>query len=612
MANVLLMAGTTVADSNPGRSPALLALVFGVFLLIIGVTATGQSILVSSDVTTQSLDAVVASDASLVRVLVNGTVEPADLDPGTITSARAATLQAELAVVASRGGIIRIEARTPSGSFLFASDGLDQAAPSSPDFVRAATGSTSASIGPTAKPQPGTSQILTESLPVTSGGAVRAVLTVTRDADPLLARIEGARREIVLLTLTASLAVALILYLIFRSAHRRLRRQTVALVEATRHDPLTGMLNHGAVVGSLTSRVEAARSSGSGVEVGLVDIDNFRLLNETHGDAAGDTALLELCRMLRARVPEGSILGRYGPDEFLVISAPGTVATLRPALDQLRSDLTEVTLPYGESERLPLTVSAGICAFPLDGDSVTGLLSVAATVLGEAKSSGGDSVRVAEAAGATPAFTKSFDILQGLVIAIDTKDRYTKRHSEDVARYADFLADRLGLAPDLRQAIHVAGLLHDVGKIGIPDQILRKPAKLTAEEMGVIQQHVALGHMIVRDLPHLDLVKAGIRFHHERWDGRGYLDQLEGTQIPMIARLLAVADAFSAMTTTRPYRKAFSVDESLVRLEDSVGTQLDEELVRAFVLGIRTAEDPPLPGTDVGRARIWTPIDLVA
>jgi HD-GYP domain-containing protein (c-di-GMP phosphodiesterase class II) len=221
-------------------------------------------------------------------------------------------------------------------------------------------------------------------------------------------------------------------------------------------------------------------------------------------------------------------------------------------------------------------------------------------------------VRGPPPAGATSASTKSFDILQGLIIAVDTKDRYTKRHSEDVARYADFLADRLGLESELRQAVHVAGMLHDVGKIGIPDQVLRKPAKLTAEEMGIVQQHVALGHMIVRDLPHLELVRAGIRFHHERWDGRGYLDRLEGEQIPLIARLLAVADAFSAMTTTRPYRKGLSVDESLTRLEDSVGTQLDEELVRAFVRGIRTAEDPPLPGMDVSRARIWTPTDRVA
>jgi diguanylate cyclase (GGDEF)-like protein len=590
----------------------LLALVFGVFLLIIGVTATGQSILVSSHVTTQSLDAVVAADASVVRILVNGTLTPPDLDPTTLPAARVAALQAELAVVASRGNIVRIEVRTPAGAFLLASDGRALTSTTSPDFARAATGSTSASIDPTADPQAGTSQILTESLPITAGGVVRAVLTVTRDAGPLLARIAAAQQEIVLLTLTAALIVAFVLFLIFRSAHGRLRRQTVALVEATRRDSLTGTLNHGAIVGSLTSRIEAARSSGGAVEAGLVDIDNFRLLNDTYGDSAGDTALLELCRILRACAPEGSIVGRYGPDEFLVISASGSVGAMRGALDQLRSDLQDVSLQYGDSERLPLTVSAGICAFPLDGESMTGLLSVAAMILSEAKASGGDVVRVADAAGATPAFTRSFDILQGLVIAVDTKDRYTKRHSEEVARYADFLADRLALTAELRQAIHVAGLLHDVGKIGIPDQILRKPAKLTAEEMEIIQQHVALGHMIVRDLPQLDLVKAGIRFHHERWDGRGYLDRLEGEQIPLIARILAVADAFSAMTTTRPYRKAYSVDESLTRLEDSVGTQLDEELVRTFVLGIRTADNPPLPGMDVGRARIWKPLDRVA
>jgi diguanylate cyclase (GGDEF)-like protein len=601
-----------MADANPRRSPALLALVFGVFLFIIGVTATGQSILVSSHVTTQSLDAVVGADASLVRILVNGTLVPADLDPATLTSARTAVLQAELAVVVSRGNMLRIEVRTPDGALLFASDGLAKATTSSPDFARAAAGSTSASIEPTADPQFGTSQVLTEALPITAGGRVHAVLTVTRDATPVLARIGATRQEIVVLTLSAAVVVAVILYLIFRSAHGRLRRQTVALVEATRRDPLTGTLNHGALVASLAGAIEAARVSGDAVEVSLVDVDNFRLLNETHGHAAGDGALLELFRILSACAPEGSTVGRYGPDELLVISRPGAVAGLRPALDQLRSELTQVSLQYGDSEPLPLTVSAGICAFPLDADSVTGLLSIAAMTLGEAKSSGGDAIRVAEAARATPAFTKGFDVLQGLVIAVDTKDRYTKRHSEDVARYADFLADRLGLDSELRQAIHVAGLLHDVGKIGIPDQILRKPAKLTADEMEAVQQHVALGHMIVRDVPQLELVKAGIRFHHERWDGQGYLDRLEGEQIPLIARLLSVADAFSAMTTTRPYRKGVSVDEGLVRLEDSVGTQLDEELVRAFVLGIRTAEDPPLPGMDVWRARIWTPTDRVA
>ncbi len=156
--------------------------------------------------------------------------------------------------------------------------------------------------------------------------------------------------------------------------------------------------------------------------------------------------------------------------------------------------------------------------------------------------------------------------------------------------------DRLGLDPDLRRTLEVAGLLHDIGKIGISDTILRKPRPLTAEEYDIVKQHVALGDMIVRDLPNLDLVRGGVRHHHERWDGHGYLDRLIGEEIPLIARILAVGDAFSAMTTTRPYRKALSVEEALRRLGDAAGSQLDPRLVTAFVQGMEHAADPPLPG----------------
>jgi HD-GYP domain-containing protein (c-di-GMP phosphodiesterase class II) len=156
----------------------------------------------------------------------------------------------------------------------------------------------------------------------------------------------------------------------------------------------------------------------------------------------------------------------------------------------------------------------------------------------------------------------------------------------------------------------VAGLLHDVGKIGIPDTLLRRPGKLTADEFEIFKQHVALGDAIVRDVPNVDGVRAGIRFHHERWDGRGYLDGLEGEEIPLIGRLLAVADPFSAMTTTRPYRKALSVEEALKRLGDAAGTQLQEDFVVAFIAGIETAPDAPLP-VEAG-ARIWRPERRVA
>ena len=121
-----------------------------------------------------------------------------------------------------------------------------------------------------------------------------------------------------------------------------------------------------------------------------------------------------------------------------------------------------------------------------------------------------------------------------------------------------FLAERLGLDPDERRSVEPAGLLHDVGKIGIPDAILRKPGAAHDDEYAIVKQHVSLGAAIVRDLPNVDAIRAGVRHHHERWDGNGYLDRLAGEEIPLIARILSVCDAFCAMTTTRPYRKALS------------------------------------------------------
>ena len=594
------------------RPPALLALVFGVFLAIIGITASAQTMLVSAQLSNVSLESVVGDDTSLVRVLVNGTLTPADLSLANLTPARIAALQAQLAAVVTRGGMLRAEVRTPDGQILFASDGRTLPPASLSDFAKAASGSTAGSIIPTSNGDYGTSQVLAEALPIIADGSVRAVFVVNRDAVPILQAIETTRGMIVAVTLSAALIVAFILFLIFRSAQRRLTRQTQALLEATRRDPLTGSLNHGALVAELVEQVEVARESGGSVEIALVDIDNFRLLNDTHGHVAGDTALLQVFELLSGVAPDGSIVGRYGPDEFLLVAPPSVVAGLAPALERLRTKLASVSLHFDGSEPLPLSVSVGVCGYPLDADSVTALLSVGAMTVAEAKASGGDSIRVANTVGEEPAFTKTFNVLQGLVIAVDTKDHYTKRHSEDVARYADFIADRLGLDPELRRAIHVSGLLHDVGKIGIPDAVLRKPAKLTAEEYEAFQQHVALGDMIVRDLPNIDLVRAGVRYHHERWDGRGYLEEIGGPEIPLIARILAVADAFSAMTTTRPYRKALPVDEALHRLEDASGTQLEERLVRVFVEGLQGADEPPMPESDSWRSRIWTPIDQVA
>jgi diguanylate cyclase (GGDEF)-like protein/putative nucleotidyltransferase with HDIG domain len=442
-------------------------------------------------------------------------------------------------------------------------------------------------------------------VPVLLGGEVRAVVELWRDATPIFGQLEATRVTVVAVTLAAAIVCAILLYLIFRSAQGRLARQSLQLLEAARHDPLTGALNHGVIVEELTRIVGRAGVDRAAVGLGLVDIDNFRALNDTYSHKAGDQVIQEVFRLLTTWLPPSAILGRYGADEFLVVAHGSSALQLQQAIESVRTAAAELTFHFGSSERLPVNISAGLCYYPDNGESVTSLLSVATMTLDEARVSGGDTIRAAEAGRAVSRMDQTFDVLQGLVIAIDTKDHYTRMHSEDVARYADFMAELMGLDRDTRLALRAAGLLHDVGKIGIPDVILRKPGRLTDEEREIIRQHVALGDMIVRDLPSLPTVRAGIRNHHERWDGKGYLDGLRGEDIPLVARILAVGDAFSAMTSTRPYRKALPVEEALARLGDAAGSQLDERIVKIFLDGFESAANPPLPGETTG-LRAWS------
>ncbi|HEU4673837.1 MAG TPA: diguanylate cyclase [Candidatus Limnocylindrales bacterium] len=601
---------------HPARArPLLLLLVFGAFLAVVGATATGQAILVTIDGGTSELSSRVAADATIVRSVVNLHLAAADVAGGALPADRRAELSRQLAIITGPGEILSAALLTKDGSVLAASDAalVGRAVGADPAFdhaVRARVVDAAVlergRLGPLAPST--TSSLLRSFFPVIADGPARdvvAVVAVWRDAAPIFAALDEARIHVVVITLSAALVTAGLLWLIFRSAQGRLTRQTIQLLESTRRDALTGLLNHGAVVEALTGQVDEARRRGGGITVAIVDLDNLGLLNETYGHAAGDRALTEVVRLLRETAAEGATIGRYGPDEFLLVAPGPAAAELEPSLERLRDRLADLALTFESSERLPVTVSAGICAYPTNGESVTTLLSVAALTLDEAKASGGDTIRVAGArAGA--ADTRSFDVFHGLVIAVDTKDRYTRRHSEDVARYADFIAERLELDHDTRRALHTAALLHDVGKIGIPDQILRKPGRLTPGEYDTLKQHVALGDMIVRDLPNIDLIRAGVRHHHERWDGDGYLDRLAAEEIPLIARILAVGDAFSAMTTTRPYRKGMPVEDALRRLEDAAGTQLDEHLALLFVEAMRTAERAPRPGEQPS-ARLWTP-----
>ena len=608
------MFGTRI---RPAR-PILLFIVYGIFLVIVGVTATAQTVLVSLNYSTSSLQTIVGSDAGTVRTFVNGYLRPADL-AGAAPLDRVTTIERGLAGLVRQGELLRIEVRDPDGIVRFTSDGSgrNQAAPRSAAFEAARSGTVDAAFVSNEAEYVGAplaaEGLLREYFPLLDAdGVPQGVVAIWRDAAPIIATLDNVRTQVVVVTISAALLAGVFLYLIFRSAQGRITRQTAQIVESSRRDPLTGVLNHGALVGELALKIESVRAESTSIGVALFDVDNFKLLNDTHGHEAGDLVLGLLARHLADRLPAGVTFGRYGPDEFLAI-APGTSGPdLVPAIEEVRAQLVGESLGFGETERLPVSVSVGVATFPEDATSVTELLSSVAVVLAEAKASGGDSIRVAGRSPEQTPEARTFDTLQGLVLAVDTKDRYTKRHSEDVARYAAFLAERLGLDEDFVRTINHAGLLHDVGKIGIPDSILRKPGRLTSDENEIVKQHVALGDSIVRNVANTETIRAGIRHHHERWDGRGYLEALSGNDIPLIARILAVGDAFSAMTTTRPYRKALPLEEALRRLGDAAGTQLDEHLVSVFIRGIETSPDAPLPGRDGPGQVLWSPARIVA
>lgn len=420
-----------------------------------------------------------------------------------------------------------------------------------------------------------------------AGGEPIGIYEMYEDASPIEAGVADLRNWVMVTAFAAAAALFAILWLAFAGASRLLRERAI-------RDPLTGLHNHRHLLDHLAGDLAAVESGRlPGGSVALLDVDSFRLLNAGHGHRAGDETLRRVADVLQAVVPPAMSVGRFGPDEFLIIDlgpeGDPSGDRLLTVIEAIRAALRGVDLVFGASERLPVTASVGVARVPRDGTDPLDLLSVAEAALRAAKTGGGSVTRVADLAtiGSLAAQNSVFGVFEGLVATIDAKDHYTRYHSEHVTSLALYLADALGLSDDDRRRLRLAGLLHDVGKVGIPDAILRKPGPLTDAEHEVVKQHVALGDVMVGAVPQLAEVRAAVRHHHERWDGSGYLDGLRADGIPLLARILSVADAYSAMTTDRPYRKALSAKEALARVAQAGGTQLDPKLAMVFVSAMR-------------------------
>ena len=366
--------------------------------------------------------------------------------------------------------------------------------------------------------------------------------------------------------------------------------QTEALLaialERADHDPLTGLINHRAFHKRLQEETEAAQRSGRPFALLLIDLDNFKFFNDAYGHLAGDDLLRQVAQALLLNCRPQDTLARFGGDEFALLRPGATGADAACVAEGLREAVARVGYrPPGYDTSIPLSLSVGTAGAPEDGAGRVALLEAADARLRVMRSGGGDDEGQAMRLRRTMTHSvEGFSMLDALVTAVDNKDRYTRKHSEDVMAYSVRIACALGLDAKTQHTVEVAALLHDVGKIGVPDAVLRKPGRLTEEEFAAVRQHPLMGAIIVGAVPGFEGALDAVRHHHERWDGEGYPFGLRGEETPLLARLMAVADAYSAMTTDRPYRKGMDPAKARHLLQEGAGTQWDPACVAAFLL----------------------------
>ncbi len=300
-----------------------------------------------------------------------------------------------------------------------------------------------------------------------------------------------------------------------------------ALARADR-DPLTGLLNHRAFHRRLDEEADRAARDGTSFAAVMLDLDNFKFFNNAYRHAVGDAVLKTVTARLSALCRSYDTLARFGGDEFILLlpikaddgDAQAAAAEIVARLGASFADLT--FQPDGEASAIPLSVTFGTALFPSETADRTRLIALADERLRRSKS-GVEAESPADRVRRSLARTvEGFSLLDALVTAVDAKDRYTLRHSEDVMECGLLIARRMALSGGEQNTIALAALLHDVGKIGVPDAILRKPGALTAAEFDAVKQHPQMGAIMVSSVAGLEDTLPAVRHHHERWDGGGY------------------------------------------------------------------------------------------
>jgi diguanylate cyclase (GGDEF)-like protein len=370
--------------------------------------------------------------------------------------------------------------------------------------------------------------------------------------------------------------VAIALYQ--RSVHSALKAMRLALT-----DPLTGLGNHRHFHERLQHDLDKAQEEGFPLTLCLLDIDNFKQVNDRYGHPTGDKILAQVA----ARLRQGGEAFRLGGDEFALLLPRRDEHEGLSIARSIIERMSETEIDLGEV----LNMSAGVATYPQHGVERSELVRVADSALYVAKEQGKNTVRVyrpdvieiaeLRRLAEGPDRAARLRAAASLAHAVDARDAYTGSHSYMVGELAARVAKRMGLDSESIELTRLAGSLHDLGKLAIPEEILRKPGPLNEAERLVLERHPQIGYRMLDSLG-VEPVATWVLHHHERWDGNGYPEQKAGQEIPLGARILFVADAYDAMTTDRVYRGRLSHDRAIAELERCAGTQFDPAVVAAF------------------------------
>ena len=372
-----------------------------------------------------------------------------------------------------------------------------------------------------------------------------------------------------------------------------------ALIDAVYIDGLSGLPNYQAVMHRLDETIVCSQQIHGSSAVLFIDVDRFKRVNDTWGHLAGDALLREVACRLRTALGPDDFVGRYGGEEFLVVLAGMGVHAAIRAAERVRSVI--VAHPYSwQSDvsspaiSIATTVSIGVAVYPLHGMSSKALIAAADHAMYQAKAAGRNRVFLAGAQSSTPAGMlddKEYMVMQALTATALAHDWETGIHAQRVADLASATVRTLQQLEE-QSLVRVAALLHDIGKIGIPEAILHKPGPLTEEERQIMQWHPEIGYHILDQIGGVfERLAHIVVAHHERWDGRGYPYGLAKTAIPFPARVLAVVDSFDAMTSPRPYRQVpLTVSEAKSELRRGAGSQFDPCIVGAFLAMLEERE----------------------